>query len=192
MGSTLKKIAFPLIALFLVDRSGKLMMFLFRTSPGQLDAVETFLVALFLNLCITGIFAFPGFVLPTNELLGEWYYAIRRPRALIRAYDVLGVRYFRSLLMYCFWGLRRNRAKYFDGTRAGLDNLVFQAKQSEFGHLMSFMFILAACLILAVYGHWAVAGWGILVNVIGNVYPVILQRHHRLRVGRLRSPHPAS
>ena len=187
MGSTLKKVAFLGIAVFLVERSLAIIDFLLRTSPGQLGQAETVLLALFLNLCITGVFAFPGFVFPTSYLLGEWYYAIRWPGALERLYSVLGVSYFRSLLMFFFWGIRRNRERYFDGTRSGLDNLAFQARQSEFGHLMSFLFILAACAVLASHAHWPVVAWTSLVNVIGNLYPVILQRHHRLRVDRLRA-----
>jgi hypothetical protein len=190
MGSTLKKIAFLAIAAFLVERSLGIMEFLLGADPGQLGQLETFLLALFLNLCITGIFAFPGFVFPTSSLLGDWYYAIRRPDVLERLYTVLGVAYFRSLLMFFFWGIHRNRKKYFDGTRSGLDNLTFQARQSEFGHLVSFLFVVAACAILAWRGHWAVAAWGTMVNVIGNLYPVILQRHHRSRVDRLRLSYP--
>jgi hypothetical protein len=187
MGSTLKKIAFLAMAAFLVERSLGIMGFLLDAGPGQLGQVETFLLALFLNLCITGIFAFPGFVFPTSSLLGDWYYTIRWPSALQRLYDGLGVSYFRSLLMVLFWGIGRNREKYFDGTRSGLDNLVYQARQSEFGHLMSFLLVLTACAVLARHGHGAVAAWGTLVNVIGNLYPVILQRHHRLRVERLQA-----
>ena len=190
MGSIPKKIAFLAIAAFLVERSLRIMEFLLRADPGQLGQVETFLIALFLNLCITGIFAFPGFVFPTSSLLGDWYYAIRRPDALERLYTVLGVSYFRSLLMIFFWGIHGNRKKYFDGTRSGLDNLLFQARQSEFGHLMSFLFVLPACAVLAWHGHWGVAAWGTVVNAIGNLYPVILQRHHRSRVDRMRPSHP--
>ena len=187
MGSTVKKVAFVGIAVFLVERSLGIMEFLLRTNTGQLGQAETILIALFLNLCITGVFAFPGFVFPTSSLLGEWYYAIRWPGALGRLYSVLGVSYFRSLLMFFFWGMRRNRRKYFDGTRSGLDNLTFQARQSEFGHLMAFLFILAACAVLAWHSHWTVVAWASLVNVIGNLYPVILQRHHRYRVDRLQA-----
>lgn len=190
MASFLKKVVYLAIAIFLADRSLELMAYLLGAVPGALQFPETFLMALFLNLCITGVFAFPGFVFPTSSLLGEEYYAIRWPRALERAYTLLGVPWFRSLLMRFFWGKRRNREKYYDGTRAGIDNLIFQSKQSEFGHLMSFICILAASVALFLRADPAVAAWAALINCIGNVYPVILQRHHRLRVSRLKARFP--
>lgn len=162
------------------------MAYLLRAGPGELRFPESFLIALFLNLCITGVFAFPGFIFPTSSLLGEWYYAIRWPRTLVRVYTLLGIPYFRSLLMVLYWGKRRNRERYFDGTRAGIDNLIFQSKQSEFGHLMSFFVILAASVKLSLHAQLAVAAWASVINVIGNAYPIILQRHHRFRVSRLK------
>ncbi|WP_394330522.1 hypothetical protein [Psychroflexus sediminis] len=37
--------------------------------------------------------------------------------------------------MFVFWGKKKNKQKYFDGTKSGLENLDYQTKQSEFGHL---------------------------------------------------------
>jgi hypothetical protein len=62
---------------------------------------------------------------------------------------------------------------------------VFQTKQSEFGHLGAFLVILISSVILLVYGYTYVVIIMTLINILGNVYPVILQRMHRARVQRL-------
>jgi hypothetical protein len=54
-----------------------------------------------------------------------------------------------------------NRTKYFDGRKSGLANLAYQSRQSEFGHLGAFLVMTGAAL--------------------------ILQRHHRMRIDKLRA-----
>jgi hypothetical protein len=108
LARTLKKIAFLAIAVFLAGRSLAIIDFLLRTSPLQLGHAQ----ALFLNLCIAGVFAFPGFVFPTSSLLGDWYYRVRRPQALQRLYAMLGVDYFRSLVIF-FLGHRPQSEEIF-------------------------------------------------------------------------------
>ncbi len=181
----LKKILFPLISVFLFYRSVDLMNSLIVSDPGSLNMLESTLVAFLLTLFITGVFAFPGFAYPTNILLVSNYYKLKNPDKLIQIYKILGVNYFRIFLLITFWGRNKNRKKYFNGTRKGLQNFIYQSKQSEFGHFGAFVSILVASAVLLAHGYFILVAMITAINIIGNFYPIILQRFHRLRIDKL-------
>jgi len=87
--------------------------------------------------------------------------------------------------MITFWGKEKNRLKYFDGTRRGIQNFVYQTKQSEFGHLAALLVTTVLSLVLAFRGYEMIAAIASVINLIGNLYPILLQRHHRMRLGKL-------
>ena len=89
------------------------------------------------------------------------------------------------MLLFAFWGQKTNRRKYFNGTKTGLKNFIFQTKQSEFGHLGAFVVIVILSVILLVHGYVFLVIIVTLINIIGNVYPVILQRSHRMRIEKI-------
>jgi hypothetical protein len=161
------------------------MLDLSSSEPDELSNFEGVVISFLLTLYITGVFAFIGFAYPTNRILTDAYYKIKNPKKLNYVSKVLGVKYFKILLLIAFWGWKKNRKKYFNGTKKGLQNFVFQTKQSEFGHLGAFLVILISSVILLVYGYTYVVSIMTLINILGNVYPVILQRMHRARVQRL-------
>ncbi len=98
---------------------------------------------------------------------------------------MLRVEVFRKFLMFFFWGKEKNRKKYFNGTRSGIQNFVYQTKQSEFGHLAALIAIGVLSIILVSHEYYLMAVLATGINFIGNFYPVILQRHHRMRLGNL-------
>lgn len=181
----LKKLLFPLFSLFLTYRTVVRFEGLLNADPSAIGFIGGFIITFVLTLYITGIFAFIGFAYPTHKLLPPSYYKVHNPAALKRAYKLFGVEIFRALLLRFFWGLEKNRKKYFDGTRAGVENFIFQTKQSEFGHLGALVLIQASTVLLLLAGHFYVAFVATLINIVGNGYPIILQRTHRMRVGRL-------
>ena len=181
----LKKILFPIFSLLLVWQTVEILKQVMASAPNDFSTRETLLVAFLLALYSTGIFAFTGFAYPTGNSLPAAYYKIKNPKRLKKVYQLLGVRYFRVLLLVFFWGHKKNARKYFDGTRNGLQNFIYQAKQSEFGHMAAFVLIVVFTLLLFVTGYVVLAGMLMLYNVLGNLYPVILQRYHRSRIIRL-------
>lgn len=62
---------------------------------------------------------------------------------------------------------------------------MFQTKQSEFGHLGAFVVIVILSVILLVHGYIFLVVMVTLINILGNVYPVILQRFHRMRIEKI-------
>ena len=181
----IKKILFPLFSVFLFYRTLELLKQVKGTNPLDYSNTEIAVIAILLALFVTGIFAFIGFAYPTSRLLPETYYRIKNPKRLLQVCSFLGIRYFRTFLLVFFWGWQKNRRKYFNGTRSGIHNFLYHARQSEFGHLMAFVSLLLTGLLLLFYGHVLLFLLLTLINVIGNLYPVLLQRHHRIRINKV-------
>ncbi len=183
--NTLKKILFPLFSIFLCYQTVAIMKILFASEPTDLSTLQNFIISFLLTLFITGIFAFIGFTYPSHKILPSRYYTIKNTKRLSFISKILGVKYFKYLLLFAFWGKEKNRKKYFNGTKQGLKNFVFQTKQSEFGHLAAFIVILILSVILLIHGYFFLVSTITVINIIGNLYPVILQRTHRIRIDNI-------
>lgn len=180
----LKKILFPLLSLFLAYRSFELMSALLGQNE-WMSMELNILWAFLLNLFVTGVFAFTGFAYPTHKILPDVYYKIQNETLLKNWYKILGVKYFRIGLILAFWGSKKNRKKYFNGTKSGIQNFIYQTKQSEIGHLLAFVVLLMLSIILTIDQQLQLAAFTFIINFIGNFYPIVLQRHHRIRISRL-------
>jgi len=116
--------------------------------------------------------------------LPYWYWRVRVFEDEGRLYSRFGIGTFKKLLVLlgfdvCNWHVR------FSGRRSGLRNLSQGIRQAEINHVISFL-VLLLTFIYALGRNWyGVAGWLAAVNVIANVYPVMLQRHNRSRVDPL-------
>lgn len=181
-----RKIAFPLIALFLAYRSYEILHTLYYVEPDQFGWGMRIFFALLLNLFITGIFAFMGFAYPTHRLLPMPYYRIKNKDAILKWSKFLHLERFRNLLLLFFWGKKKNRRQFFNGKQSGLDHLDYQTKQSEFGHLAAGVCIQVAALSLLVKEHYGIALLSTVLNFISNYYPILLQRNHRIQLERMR------
>ena len=186
---TLKKVLKASLALiisaFLLFQSVKLLPALSHRDPTSVGILEAFIWGYLLCLFLTGVFAFPVFAMTLYPLLGKKYYAISNPRRLRKIYRALKVDLFRRALLFFFWGSPKKRTEFFSGGKEGLNGLVIQTKQSEFGHVTAFVALIPALVYLLLQEHWKIALISFVVNIIGNFYPVILQRHHRMRVEKM-------
>lgn len=180
-----KKIGFPLLSLFLAFRSYEMVNGLLLASSTGLTVFESVILAFLLPAFLTGVFAFPGFAFATSKLLPEAYYQIRNPKLLKRVYGLLGVAFFKKMLLFAFWGKEKHRKKYFDGSQSGIMKLDFQTRQSEFGHLGAFVLTALVSFLLLEKGHTQIFLMICVVNIIGNFYPIFLQRVHRIRIQRI-------
>lgn len=175
-----KKILLSIASVFLLVQSYSLLT---NISKLEIDSwgVEIFL-AWIINLFITGIFAFAGFAFPTQKLLSDSYYKICYPKNLNNAYKLLGVNLFKKILLATLWKKKSQRKKYFNGKRNGILNLAEQSMKSEFGHLIPLIIISLVSIYLIVIGAVRLGAFTLLTNLIGNLYPIVLQRHHRMRI----------
>lgn len=180
----MKKVIFPIFSLFLLFVSSQLVKGIFFLKA-PLEYSNQIIFALLLNLYLTGVFAFIGFAYKSSLLLPSSYYQINNPKKLLRIYKKIGVKYFRRALMISFWGKSKNRKKYFNGRRSGIVNLTYQSKQSEFGHLAAMVLIFLASFSAAASKQFVLFFMINAINIIANFYPVILQRHHRLRINKI-------
>ena len=182
-----KKILLPLLSIFLAYRSVELVRVIL--SVQGLSLPVTFVLSFGLNLFITGVFAFVGFAHPTSRLLPDAYYRITRPTTLKKVYRMLGLKHFRVLLLLAYWGKAKNRKRYFNGTRSGIRDLDFQTRQSEFGHVGAFVVLALVAILLLYKGLWPAFGMTMAINIIGNLYPALLQRVHRVQIQRMTLRH---
>ena len=180
----IKKVLLSFATIFLIWQSYDILR--------NIDKLETnswgyiVLVAWIINLFITGIFAFSGFAFPTQKLLPKSYYKIYHPKRLKKTYGALRVNLFRKMLLATLWKGQKQRKKYFNGKRNGISILVEQSMKSEFGHLLPFIIICLLSSYLIATGAFKLGMLALLINVIGNLYPIILQRHHRMRIQIIR------
>lgn len=181
----MKKLIFSIFAVFLTFRSYELMVALLAKKATDFNFPEEFAISFMLNLFITGIFAFPGFAFPTSKVLPNSYYQIKNPKRLTHIYNILGVNYFRNLLLVFYYNKKRHRKNYFNATRRGLSKFVYRTKQSEFGHLGAFLAISVCSVILLCHSFYMFVIICMFINIIGNIYPIVLQRYHRMRVDQL-------
>jgi hypothetical protein len=139
-------------------------------------------LAILMNLFVTGTFAFAGFIYPSEKILPNSYYKITNFSLQKKVYKFLHVNFFRKFLLATVWRKKEAQKKYFDGTREGIDNLIVQSKKSEFGHLIPFGILIVLCTYWLFLGKWKIVLITTVINVFFNFYPIILQRHHRMRI----------
>lgn len=182
----LEKVGLGAVSLFLAVYSWDLLAQL-RALASPPSLVEAAFWGWLIALSVTGIFAFAGFGFPTEKLLPDGYYRVAEGDRLLALYRTTGARWMRRVLVLVdrWWG--RNRFSYFSGTRDGLEDFERRTRKSEFGHLASFAVLLPVSLVLLLSGQAVAASVSLLANWVGNFYPAVIQRQHRLRIQRIRA-----
>lgn len=176
----IKKIFLSSISIFLIWQSYELISKLHEVVIHSWAII--ILVAWTINMFVTGIFAFSGFAFPTQKLLPPGYYEIRHPARLKQVFQWLGVEWFRRALLHTLWKSEKQRKGFFDGKKTSISMLEEQSTKSEFGHTIPFVIICLLSIYLLALGLNKLGLCTLLINIIGNLYPVILQRHHRMRI----------
>ena len=171
----IKKIFLSIASLFLVWQSYDILSNIHHLETDSW--VLLLFVAWVINMFITGIFAFSGFAFPTQKLLPKAYYRITHPKKLKKAYLFLKVDTFRKFLLATLWRNQNQR---------GINHFEVQSMKSEFGHLLPFFILIVISMYLSGIGLYMLGFFTFLINWIGNLYPILLQRHHRMRIQGVR------
>lgn len=180
MKSLIKKILLTGASVFLIWQSYELL-----TNIQHVETDSWFLIlfiAWIINLFITGIFAFIGFAFPTQKLMPDAYYRVHNPERLKKTCSTIRIDLFRRFLLVTFWRGQKQRQQYFNGKRSGLDILSEKSMKSEFGHLIPFILLSGISFYFVFTGMCKLGLFTLLINLIGNLYPILLQRHHRMRI----------
>ena len=172
------------MSIFLVWQSYQLLSVIHTLEPSTWGM--SIFIAWIANMFVTGIFAFSGFAFPTQKLLPPSYYQIHNPTSLKNIYKLLKVDVFRKMLLATFWKSKSQRKKHFDGKKSGIQNLETQSMKSEFGHLIPFLILNFVSIYVIAVGSIRLGVLTLCLNLIGNLYPIILQRHHRMRIEKIR------
>ena len=167
-------------SIFLIFRSYELIMDWEKVQSHE--TLEAFIFSFLINLFILGAFAFAGFAWPTYRLLPDSYYQIKSPNQLISLSKKIGIGLFQKFLLLTFWRNKDQQKRYFNGTKSGIFHWVKESKISEFGHLIPFFILLVLSIWSLLLGFWKMALINLVLNILANLYPVLLQRTHRARL----------
>ena len=116
--------------------------------------------------------------------LNSAYYKPKKWEAGGKIYKWIGVHGFRKLLVWIGWEKLNKSSKPVKKSLAALQTLEDGTRQSEFGHLIIFVIVLAvACLVGAHYG-FRQSLWLHGLNILLNIYPIAVQRYNRPRLER--------
>ncbi|HCD51950.1 MAG TPA: hypothetical protein DEQ34_05860 [Balneolaceae bacterium] len=102
-----------------------------------------------------------------------------------RIYTWLGVQEFRKLLVWSGWEKLNKAANPVNTRSETLKKLEYGTRKSEIGHLIIFFTVLVVTLFVVVKENIAEADWLIFLNIILNVYPMLVQRFNRPRYLKL-------
>ena len=157
-------------------------------------APSAFLRAALANLAVV---VWSSFVLPLRGLPRfEEYFKLRAWERSGRLHRALGVPLFRALV-------RRgplsvfNRALPAAWHTGDVERMERETRAAEAGHITAFGIVLALAVLSLVRGDVPRAAWLVALDIPMNLYPVLLQRDHRvwlaeqLRRGALQPPHVA-
>ncbi len=117
--------------------------------------------------------------------LNSSYYNSKNWESNGKIYRILGVKYFRKLLVIIGWEkLNKSRNPVNKNSRT-LEMLEYKTRQSEFGHSVIFLIVLIINVAVIVKFGFIESLWLLVLNLLLNVYPIIVQRYNRPRIRRL-------
>ncbi|GGX21008.1 glycosyl-4,4'-diaponeurosporenoate acyltransferase CrtO family protein [Undibacterium macrobrachii] len=101
-----------------------------------------------------------------------------------KIYTYFGVDVFRKILVLVGWEKLIRKSNPIEKNTQALINLHHQTKKSELGHLLIFLIVLAFNIYVALRFGVFKSVWLLVLNILLNFYPVILQRYNRPRIER--------
>ncbi|HET9950869.1 MAG TPA: hypothetical protein VFS09_03650, partial [Candidatus Eisenbacteria bacterium] len=175
-GIVMRRLAFVLASLLLVAA----LVFLSIGREGG-----AFIRALLANLAVVG---WSSFVLPLRGLPRfEWFYRLRAWERDGRLYRALGVPWFRAVVRRGPLSIfnRALPAAWHAGNAALIER---ETRAAEAAHGIAFGIVLLLAAAALLRGEPERAAWLVALDIPMNLYPVLLQRDHRLRLAEaLRS-----
>ena len=112
------------------------------------------------------------------------YYAEKTWEKRGKLYEKLGIHLFRKLLVLLGWEKMNKKANPVQNSIQALTHLEYRTKQSELAHLIIFFIVLGFTLYVALTFTFQESCSLLILNIVINVYPVLLQRYNRPRLQR--------
>ena len=102
-----------------------------------------------------------------------------------KIYEYLGINFFRKILVLIGWEKVIRKSTPLEKNAEALVGLHHQTKKSELGHFIIFFIVLAFNIVVAMRFGLMKSMWLFGLNILLNLYPVILQRYNRPRIARV-------
>jgi len=144
--------------------------------------VDSFLFAWILNfMLMISVFSFTQRLKPK---LTSNYYNPKEWEKEGKIYPFFGVSVFRKILVWIGWEKLNKKTNPVKKSVDSLLHLEYGTRQSEFGHLIIFFIVLAVNIFVAIKFGFLKSLWLLILNLILNFYPIIVQRYNRPRLKR--------
>ena len=114
--------------------------------------------------------------------LASTYYKSKKWEAEGKIYKWFGVDVFRKLLVWVGWEKLNKASNPVNKNLDALKQLEYRTRQSEIGHLIIFFIVLIFNLVVAFKYGIIQSLWLFFLNIMLNVYPIVVQRYNRPRL----------
>ncbi|GAA4299173.1 hypothetical protein GCM10023183_08110 [Nibribacter koreensis] len=114
--------------------------------------------------------------------LSSGYYREKKWERNGKLYENLGINFFRKVLVWIGWEKLNKKSNPVKNDPQDLNLLEYRTKQSELGHLIILFVVFGFSLFVAIEYGAKEAIWLIALNIILNLYPILLQRYNRPRI----------
>lgn len=145
--------------------------------------IQSFLFAWILNFTLMG-----GVLFFTETLKSQYtssYYKQKKWEQDGKIYEGLGINFYRKLLVWIGWERLNKKNNPVEKNTTALLQLYYKTKQSESGHLIILIIVLAFTVFVASKYGISNALSLLILNILLNLYPVFLQRYNRPRIERV-------
>ena len=99
-------------------------------------------------------------------------------------YESLGINFYRKLLVWTGWERLNKKSNPIEKNTKALLHLHYRTKQSELGHLIIFFIVLGFNILVTLKFGFIKSLWLLVLNILLNLYPMLLQRYNRPRIER--------
>jgi hypothetical protein len=101
-----------------------------------------------------------------------------------KIYQSLGINFFRKLLVWIGWEKLNKKANPVERNTKTLVHLHYRTKQSELGHTIILIIVFGFNIFVAFKFGILKSLWLLILNILFNLYPILLQRYNRPRIER--------
>lgn len=144
--------------------------------------LQGFLFAWMLNFVLMMCVFF--FTETLKSELKSKYYSEKEWEKKGKIYESFGVNFFRKVLVWIGWEKLNKKANPVEKNLKALLHLEYRTKQSELGHLIIFFIVMGFTINVAVTFGLLTSLWLFILNIVLNLYPIVLQRYNRPRLKR--------
>lgn len=109
------------------------------------------------------------------------YYKEKKWENRGKVYELLGINFFRKLLLWIGWEKLNKKANPIEKNTKSLSHLLYRTKQSELGHIIIFIIVLGFTMFVALEHGIRESLWLLVLNILLNLFPIFLQRYNRPR-----------